>query len=260
MNMMTVHQVSKISGVTVRTLQYYDKIGLLKPAGVSGAGYRLYDTSSLEKLEQIMLFKELEFSLKDIASIMENQEVDMDIVLKDQIKILEMKVEHLKTLISFANKLKKGDKIMGNDRDFKAFDTSKINEYKKEAKKRWGNTEEYKENMEKFENISSEAQGKVIDDFMEIFKEFGEIKNKTLGAGYTIEDVPLNEEIKNQVQKLRDYISNHFYKCSDEVLKGLGKMYGEDFKFKTNIDKVGGEGTAEFVSKAIENTCKSMIF
>lgn len=120
--MMTVNEVSKLTGVSIRALQYYDAIGLLPPAGYTEAGYRLYDDAAMERLQQILLFRELEFPLKEIKRILDSPNFDQSKALKQQIELLTMKKEHLENLILFA----RGIKVMGvNYMDFKAFDTQK---------------------------------------------------------------------------------------------------------------------------------------
>ncbi|MBO4775116.1 MAG: MerR family transcriptional regulator, partial [Lachnospiraceae bacterium] len=133
--MMTVNEVSKLAGVSIRTLQYYDKIGLLKPAEYTESGYRLYDDTAIERLQQILLFKELEFPLKDIKEIIMSPDFDKKKALEQQIELLTLKKEHLENLIKFA----RGINIKGeNTMDFSAFDTKKIDEYTKKAKEQWG--------------------------------------------------------------------------------------------------------------------------
>lgn len=100
--MMTVNEVSKLTGVSIRTLQYYDKIGLLKPTGYTESGYRLYDEAALEKLQLILLFRELEFPLKQIKEILSRSDFDRNRALEQQITLLTMKKEHLENLIGFA--------------------------------------------------------------------------------------------------------------------------------------------------------------
>ena len=139
MTMMTVNEVSKLTGVSIRTLQYYDTIGLLKPIEYTETGYRLYDDISLERLQQILMFKELEFPLKEIKKIIDAPNFDRNKALEQQIELLTMKKEHLENLISFARGIKGiGVKYM----DFKVFDTRKIDEYFKRAKEQWGQTSE----------------------------------------------------------------------------------------------------------------------
>ena len=151
--MMTVHEVSKLAGVSIRTLQYYDKIGLLHPTGHTNAGYRLYDDTDLERLQHILLFRELEFPLKDIKDIMNSSDFDRGKALEQQIALLKLKKEHLENLINFAL----GIKLLGvKYMDFSAFDRSKLNEYAAQAKTQWGNTPEYKEFAEKSKNRTDE--------------------------------------------------------------------------------------------------------
>ena len=240
--MMTVNEVSKLAGVSVRTLQYYDTIGLLKPAEYSESGYRLYDDTDLERLQQILLFRELEFPLKDIKEIINRSDFDKKKALDQQIELLTLKKEHLENLISFARELKKKG---AGKMDFSAFDTSKIKEYSKKAKEQWGDTAEYKEYEERKAKRSKADEKKVMEDFMEIFKEFGKMKDSD----------PASKEASDMVLKLKNYISEHFYQCSDEILSGLGKMYVSGNEFTENINRAGGEGTAEFVNKAIQVFC-----
>ena len=105
--MMTVNQVSKLTGVSIRTLQYYDRIGLLSPTQYTESGYRLYDDTALERLQQIMLFKELEFSLKDIKCIVSDPKLDRKKALRQQIKLLELKRAHLNELIDYAREIER---------------------------------------------------------------------------------------------------------------------------------------------------------
>ena len=135
--MMTVHEVSKLAGVSIRTLQYYDKIGLLHPTGYTDAGYRLYDDTDLERLQHILLFRELEFPLKDIRDILNSPGFDRSRALEQQIELLRLKKEHIENLMNFAL----GIKMMGvKHMDFKAFDRSKLDEYSRQAKELYGNT------------------------------------------------------------------------------------------------------------------------
>lgn len=241
--MMTVNEVSKLTGVSIRTLQYYDKIGLLHPAKYTESGYRLYDDRALEKLQQILLFRELEFPLKDIKAIMDNPNFDRSKALEQQITLLTLKKEHLENLIGLA----RGIKAIGvNKMDFTAFDTSKLDEYAAQAKASWGNTPEYLEFEEKSKNRTDQDDKVITTQMMAIFTEFGTM----------LEFNTSSEKVQAQVKKLQDFITENFYKCSDEILYSLGSMYAGGGDFTKNIDKAGGKGTAEFVFKAIKNYCK----
>ncbi len=241
--MMTVNEVSKLTGVSIRTLQYYDTIGLLKPGKYTEAGYRLYDDTALERLQQILLFKELEFSLKEIKKIIDAPNFDRAKALEQQIELLTLKKEHLENLIDFA----RGIKTIGVKKmDFTVFDTKKIDEYSKRAKEQWGETPEYKEYEEKFKNMTDARQKDVINSFMLIFAEFGKLKEQDAAS----------DVVQSQVKKLQDFISEHYYKCSKEILSGLGRMYAASGEFTENIDRYGGEGTAKFTASAIDIYCQ----
>ena len=241
--MKTIKEVSKIAGISVRTLQYYDKIGLLKPTAHSDAGYRLYSDSELITLQHILLFRELEFPLKEIKEIINSENFDKDIALEQQIDLLTLKKERLDNLILFA----KGIKLLEVDyMNFTAFDTKKIDEYAKQAKESWGNTKEFKEFEKKQKNRSDEETKIVNQQLMMIFAEFGKIKSEKYES----------EEAQNLVKKLQNFITDNFYNCSYESLSGLGKMYASGGDFTKNIDEFAGEGTAVFVNKAIEYYCK----
>ena len=241
--MMTVQKVSQLTGVSIRTLQYYDRIGLLPPTEYTDAGYRLYDDKALETLQQILLFRELEFPLKDIGKIIGSPDFDRNKALEQQIELLTLKKEHIENLIDLA----RGIKLLGvRHLKFDAFDTKKIDEYAARAKASWGNTPAYKEFEEKSKGRTKEQDREISLGMMDIFTEFGAIRTSEPGS----------EEAQALVKKLQDYITAHFYTCTDEILKGLGKMYSGGGDFTKNIDSYGGEGTAEFTHRAIEIYCK----
>ena len=241
--MMTVNEVSKLTGVSIRTLQYYDKIGLLHPAKYTEAGYRLYDDAALETLQQILLFRELEFPLKEIKEIIGSPDFDRSKALGQQIELLRLKKEHIENLIELA----KGIKLLGvRNLKFDAFDTRKIDEYAAQAKASWGQTPAYKEYEEKAKGRTREEDKKIYQGMIDIFAEFGAIRKSDPASG----------EAQALVKKLQEYITEHMYTCTNEILSGLGKMYAGGGDFTKNIDSFGGEGTAEFASKAIEYYCR----
>ena len=240
--MMTVNEVSKLSGVSIRTLHYYDTIGLLAPTEVTEAGYRLYDDTALERLQNILLFRELEFPLKEIKAILDAPDFNRSKALEQQIELLTMKKEHLENLILFARGVKAiGVKYM----DFSAFDTKKIDEYSKRAKEQWGKTNAYKEYEEKSKDWTEETTRDIANDMMKIFVIFGEMEDRD----------PADKEVQALVKQLQDYITEYFYQCTPQILAGLGKMYSGGGDITENIDEAGGAGTAEFSAKAIEIYC-----
>ena len=241
--MMTVHEVSQISEVSIRALHHYDKIGLLPATEVTDAGYRMYDDTALERLQQILLFKELQFTLKEIKAILDSPDFDRGRVLEQQIQLLELRKEHLQNLIDLA----RGIKMIGvKHMSFEAFDTRKLDEYARQAKASWGQTDAYKEYEKKSVGRGKEEQHVLNVQMMEIFSEFGKIK----------EQDPEGEAAVGLAKRLQEFITEHFYTCTDKILLGLGAMYAGGGDLTVNIDKIGGTGTAEFADKAIRAYCK----
>ena len=238
--MWTVKQVSRITGVSVRTLHHYDAIGLLRPAKVTDAGYRLYDDAALRRLQNILLFRELQFPLREIKAILDSPNFDPAAALEQQIQLLEMQRRHIGDLIAFARALQqKGASIM----DFKPFDTREMEQYKAEAKARWGGSEAWQECARKEAAGADFAKGG--RELMELLAGFGALRQLP-------PDAPAVQE---KVAGLQAFLTEHYYACTREILCGLGQMYTEDERFRRNIDQAGGEGTAAFVRQAIEAYC-----
>ena len=241
--MMTVNEVSKLTGVSIRALQYYDKIDLLHPTEYTEAGYRLYDDTALERLQQILLFRELEFSLKEILSILQSPDFDRNRALEKQISLLTLKKEHIENLITFARGLKQ---VGGLNMDFSAFSTAAMEEYAAKAKEQWQHTDAYQEYTDKSKGRSKEAGEALARGMMLIFSDFGKCKDND----------PASPEAQTLVKRLQAYISENYYHCTPEILNALGTMYGSGGEFTENIDKAGGEGTAKFAERAIAVYCK----
>ncbi len=241
--MKTVNEVSKLTGVSIRTLHYYDEIGLLKPSDVTESGYRLYDDTALERLQSILLFRELQFPLKEIKKILDSPDFDSSDALKTQIELLELQKERLEKIISFAREVKEKGVI---NMSFNAFDKTKIDEYSEKARLKWGNTAAYREFEEKSKN-KNESQVKADSEgLMQIFERFGKI----IGTS------PESSEAQALVSELQSFITDHYYTCNNEILAGLGIMYSTEGEMKQNIDNAGGKGTADFAAAAIAFYCK----
>lgn len=237
--MKTVKEISRLTGVSVRTLHYYDEINLLKPTKTTDAGYRLYDDTALERLHSILLFRELQFPLGEIKDILDSNGFDKEAALKEQIKLLEMQKNRLDEIIDSARKLL----MKGNDNmNFSAFNKSEIDKYADEAKKKWENTAAYKEFAEKHSDSDDKTE-----EFMQIFAEIGKIKHLE----------PDSQTVQSMIKKLQNFITENYYTCTDDILKGLGQMYIADERFKNNIDCAGGNGTAEFTAQAINTYYKN---
>ena len=242
--MMTVHEVSSLSGVSIRALHHYDKIGLLPATEVTGAGYRLYDEAALQRLQCILLFKELEFPLRQIRQILDSPGFDRIKALEQQIHLLELRKEHLENLIVLAREIQTTG---GKNMRFDAFDTEKIDEYARQARETWGKTAAWQEFEEKSRGRSRQEQQELNVKMMYIFAQLGDLKDGS----------PEDEKAQALVLKLQEFITANYYTCTDEILLSLGQMYAAGGEFTERIDRTGGEGCAVFVCRAIEAYCKN---
>lgn len=239
---MQIKEFAAAVGVSIRTLHYYDEKGILKPAYVDKqTGYRFYDENSLLRMQEILFYRELDFSLKSISEILSSPDYDKTKALTGQKKLLILKKERLERLISAIDGAVRGENIM------KAFDNSEFQKHKAEVKEKWGNTDAYKEYEEKTKSYSSDKQNSLTDEMNRIFSEVA----VCLKNGNT----PDSDEAQNLVKTLQNHITENYYNCTNEILAGLGMMYVAEERFRNNIDK-HASGTAEFISKAIKIYCK----
>lgn len=234
---MQIKIFAELTGVSVRTLHYYDEIGLIKPSSVDRfTGYRYYDESSVLRMQEILFYRELDFSLKSIAEILSSPNYDREKALKEQKKLLTLKKERLERLILSIDNAVKGENVMS------AFDNSEFEAYKAETKEKWGNTKAYAEFSERTKDYSKERFADINTGLEDIFRDFAELMKS--GAE------PDSSETQALVKKLQNYITENYYNCTDEILVGLGQMYISDERFKSNIGKYA-DGTAEYAFKAI---------
>ena len=239
---MQIKEFAEFMGVSVRTLHYYDEIGLLAPAYVDEyTGYRYYNENSLLHMQEILFYRELDFSLKSIGEILSSPNYDTNKALKEQKNLLTLKKERLERLISAVDDAMKGENVMS------AFDNSEFEKHKAEAKEKWGKTDAYKEHTEKTKHYSKEKWNHLAEGMNDILAEFAVcMKNG---------EMPDSTQAQNLVKMLQNHITENYYRCSNEILVGLGQMYVADERFKNNIDK-HADGTSEFIREAIEVYCR----
>lgn len=238
---MQIKEFAEFAGVSVRTLHYYDEIGLLKPAHVEpSTGYRYYDEESLLHMQEILFYRELDFSLQSIREILSSPDYDKSRALKEQKHLLTLKKERLERLISAIDGAMKGENVMN------AFENSAFEAYKAEARAKWGQTEAYRQYEKKAEDRSPAQEKEIAQGMDTVMAAF----STCMGAG----NGPDSVEAQKLVKALQDYITEHYYPCTDGILAGLGQMYAADERFRRNIDRHGA-GTAEFISKAVEAYC-----
>ena len=237
---MPIKEFARLAGVSVRTLHYYDEIGLLCPAVVDEqTGYRYYDETSLLQMQEILFYRELDFPLKSIAEILSSPRYDKQAALEEQRELLRLKKERLERLIDAIDGALKGENVM------KAFDNSKMEQYMKEAKERWSKTEAWQEYEVKSAGRTAQAEKDLGEQLMDIFARWGELRGEDPGS----------EAVQQMVAQLQQFITDHYYTCTKEILGSLGQMYTAIGSMRDNIDARGGAGTAELAGRAIEIYC-----
>ena len=164
---MQIKEFAELTGVSVRTLHYYDETGLLKPAFVDKqTGYRHYDEASLLRMQEILFYRELDFPLKAIGEILSAEDHDRQKALSDQKRLLTLKKQRLERLIEAVDSAMKGENIMN------AFDNREYDQYKDEAKQRWGETDAYKEYEKKNKGRSKDSSRAIFDGMEDVMHEF----------------------------------------------------------------------------------------
>lgn len=241
---MKIQEAARLTGVTERTLRYYDRIGLLHPSGMTESGYRLYDEDALRRLQQIMFFRELGFPLAQIREIMDSPGYDMNEALRRHRLLLIAERDRLNGLIDLAERTLKGE----NDMSFDAFDRSGIDRqrdaYAEEARRRWGGTDAYAESEKKTAGYGKEQWEAIQQEADEIFAAFAALRGHA----------PDEPDVQALVARWQAHITRNYYACTKEILAGLGQMYTADERFIQNIDRAGA-GTAQLMSAAIAAYC-----
>ena len=246
-----VKEVAHLAGISVRTLHHYDQIGLLKPEAVSPAGYRRYSDRDLERLQQIMFFKELDFSLDEIRNILGQPGFDRLEALQAHRKLLTAKKERLEAIIaSIAKTIQslEGECSMEKQEMFAAFDMAGIEKHK----------EQYAaEVREKYDpKAVAECEAKTAKyapkDWSAIMGDAGRIYQE---IAVLMDRNPADPEVQRLVGEWRQHITNNFYDCTLEIFRGLGDLYVDDPRFTANIDKFKS-GLAKFLRDAIMAYCE----
>lgn len=243
----TIHQLATLANISSRTLRYYDKIGLLAPDAFQKNGYRVYSDKSLIRLQQILFFKELDFSLKEIAQILSDPDFKRLPVLEDQAALLQLKKQRLQKIIKTINNTIMSMKIQKKLSDqelYDSFDSKEIDAYAEEAKQRWGNTEAYTQSQERTKNYSKDDYRRIHDEGITLTRKIAHAMSKG----------PDSPEVQALI-KLHYQSINQFYDCSLEMYLGLGEMYVADERFTAYYEKFA-DGLALFMRDAIKEYCQ----
>lgn len=282
--MRTISQIAKLTGVSIRTLQYYDEIGLLKPSEVTSSGYRLYDDDALERLQQILFFNEMDFKLREIKEFVEEPGFDKIEAYKKQKKLLCLKRSRLDKLIELLEKLEKGEQCMS----FKEFDLSEyieaLEQFKKEKTeeviKYWGSVDKFNEFIQKVKDDQetlapiaikqfgsvekyTEAMKYNLEHFQELMEQIEDIggqkddilkKNEDLHVKLTLDlsKDPTSDEIQDIIHELMDLSEETGIDV--DMGEGYWDMVIDIYTGETGrkvMDEKYGEGASEFMAKAL---------
>ena len=239
---MKINEVSKITGVSIRTLHYYDKIGILVPTKLDN-GYRIYSKDDLNKLQKILFYKYLNFRLSDIANILKDNSNSL-IILEEQHKLLleeKKKIENIIKIVEKTIKDYKGEINMSIEEKFEGFKKEDMKKYERAAKEKYGT-----DVIEESKRRQKGKESKIEDEFNNTFRVF---------ANYKKEELDITSEIvQKEVEKLYNHINKYGFDCSLEVFSYIGKGYYENQEFRNNINKFG-EDVAEYISSSIKYYC-----
>jgi MerR family transcriptional regulator, thiopeptide resistance regulator len=240
----TVGKVAELSGVTIRTLHHYDEIGLLSPGGRSESGYRLYADSDLERLGQILFYRELGFDLKEISAIVDDPRTDALGHLRRQRKLLVERIERLGAMvdaIDYEMEARTMNIRLTPEERFEVFGEFRPEDHAEEAERRWGETDSYKESQRRVSKYGKE-------DWQRLKAEEEEIR-ASLAAAFEAGLAPDSEEGMAAAEDHRQHISRWFYDCSYEMHRGLTDMYVSDERFRSHYD-TQMPGLAAFIRDA----------
>ena len=240
----SVGQVAGLAGVTIRTLHHYDEIGLLSPSGRSSAGYRIYEESDLRRLQQILFYRELGFTLEEIATIVNDPRTDAVGHLRRQRGLLIARIERLSAMVvAIGHEMEakmRGIRLTPEER-FEVFGNFKPEDYAEEAQQRWGDTEAYRQSQRRVATYNKE-------DWLKIKAEEEEVR-ASFAAAFAAGSVPDSEEVMAAAEAHRQHISRWFYECSYDVHRSLADMYVNDERFRANYDALA-PGLAQFIRDA----------
>jgi len=241
----SIKQLADLAGVTTRTLRYYDEFGLLKPSKIKNNCYRQYDHECLLQLQQILFYRELDVSLKDIQLIMKHPNIKTIDALQDHRILLSSKASRLLKLVETIDTTiatLQGETEMKDQDYFAGFDETK---YEDEAKERWGHNAQYAESQKKWKRYSK-------DQKEAIKAEGGEITLRMVTKESNAS--PDDPSVQEAVGDYYDYVNKYFYTCDVSFLHNLADMWVEDPLFAVNYESIR-EGGAEFVKRAVHIYC-----
>jgi DNA-binding transcriptional MerR regulator len=240
-----IGKIAELARVTVRTLHHYDEIGLLSPSGRTSTGYRRYDDADLDRLQRILFYRELGFSLDEIAAILDDPGADPMAHLRRQHGLLSERIERLEKMvhaIEFAMEARKVGINLTPEERFEVFGEFDPDQYAQEAEERWGGTEPYAESARRVKGYTKDDWLKIKAESEEGLRRLGEL----IDSGAPAEGA----EAMEFAEEHRRHIGRWYYECTFEIHTGLAEMYLADDRFKAFYESVR-PGAAQYVHDAI---------
>lgn len=265
--MKTISEVAELTGISTRTLQYYDEIGLLNPSGFTPSGYRLYNDEALQKLQQILFFKELDFKLKEIKEIVEKPEFDKIEAFKKQKKLLVLKRNRIDKLIELLGRLEKGEQSMS----FKEFDLSEYIEVLEQFKnnetediiKHWGSIDNFNQFIQKVKDDESNVAKLAIKQFGSIEKYTEAMKYNMEHFSELMEQAKVLEENKDEIMQKNEELQK---KLTSDMSKSPASLEIQnivreiiEFSNENNMGIDMGEGYWDMVIESYSNSTVNSI-
>jgi len=245
-NGLSVGDVAALAGVTVRTLHHYDRIGLLSPSERTAAGYRRYAPADLDRLHQLLLYRELGFPLEEIATLLDDPDADPEAHLRRQHRLLRDRLDRTQAMVAAVEKEMEaahmGIQLTPEER-FEVFGDNDPAQYADEVEQRWGDTDAYRESRRRTTTYTKADWQRIKDESEEIEQALA----SALQAGAPAD----SERAMDAAEAHRQHISRWFYDCPPEMHAGLGRMYVEDERFTAHYDQ-RAPGLAQYVSTAVQ--------
>jgi DNA-binding transcriptional MerR regulator len=243
---MNVGEVSALAGVTVRTLHHYDRIGLLSPSGRSAAGYRQYGPADLDRLHQVLLYRELGFPLEEVATLLDDPGADTGEHLRRQHALLRDRLERTQAMVAAVEKEMEA-RAMGisltPEERFEVFGDWLPEEYEAEAEQKWGDTEAWAQSRRRTRAMTKEDWLRAKAEGDDVERRFAEALRDGVPAH--------SEQAMDIAEAHRQQISRNFYDCPPQMHAGLGRMYVEDERFTAHYEEIA-PGLAQYVSTAVQ--------
>jgi DNA-binding transcriptional MerR regulator len=242
---MNVGEVAALAGVTVRTLHHYDRIGLLSPSGRTSSGYRQYGPSDLDRLHQVLLYRELGFPLEEVATLLDDPSADPEAHLRRQHRLLRDRLERTSAMVAAVEKEMEARQMgisLTPEERFELFGGGFTEEYEAEAEQRWGETEAWAQSQRRTAAMSKE-------DWLRVKAEGDDVERRfaaALGSGVPADSAA----VMDLAEEHRQQINRNFYDCPPEMHAGLGRMYVEDERFTAHYEQIA-PGLAQYVSTAV---------